>query len=543
MIKFIENIGDFFSSNYFDEDFLKNVFAKSGYSSDDIKSFQKKISPIKDKYYRYKQTFLEDRLRIKDEIYETHHFHSLILNALGYDGDHHQYDKPFHFNDKEVLPVRHKLYRGDKLHLLIMEMQSLIKEGDEEPDGLFEQRYHIDEEEQTTKEQRYHRSQWSRVFSIPDELKISPVIINKALSELCLLDQKERPHYIMLLAGNKIFLIEVEKWFRGSYLLLDVEELFTEATVERKYYTLFYLLLAKETLAPDSDMVLMDQLDEDSHKSAYEVTKDLKEGIIHAVEALANEALYYRKEVLQESFDETDDQFESDIKDDCLSIVYRLLFVFYAESRADLDILPISDSVYQKGYSLEMLRDLEQTQLVTEESRNGYFFDESLKQLFSLMSDGYREKENKYVELENKEKVSTFRNKSFRIRQIDSPLFDDRKLKQLNGVKFRNHIWQDVICQLSLSKKQRNKARGRISYANLGINQLGSVYESLLAYRGFYAEEDYIEVHPKKKPKDSTLLVLRRRRDDFHEDEVLKDENGKEVIIRKGQIRLPSQWA
>ena len=44
-------------------------------------------------------------------------------------------------------------------------------------------------------------------------------------------------------------------------------------------------------------MVLLDQLDEDSHKSAYEVTKDLKEGIIHAVEALANEAIWYHYNV------------------------------------------------------------------------------------------------------------------------------------------------------------------------------------------------------------------------------------------------------
>ena len=73
--------------------------------------------------------------------------------------------------------------------------------------------------------------------------------------------------------------MEVEKWFRGSYLQLDIEELFTEATIERKYYSLFYLMISKEMLAPDSDMVLMDQLEEDSHKSAYEVTKDLKEGI------------------------------------------------------------------------------------------------------------------------------------------------------------------------------------------------------------------------------------------------------------------------
>lgn len=523
MIKFIDNIGDFFSSNYFDEDFLKKVHDKSGYSFDDQKELQKRISPLKDKYYKFKQNIIEGRLRTKDKIFETHQFHTLVLNALGYDGAHHQYNDLFHFSDKEVLPVRHKLYRGNKLHLLIMEMQPLIKEGEEEPDGLFEQRYNIDEEEFESKEQRYHRIQWSRVFQVPDELKISPVIINKAISQLSLLDQKERPQYIMLLAGNTVFLVEVEKWFRGAYLQFDLEELFMEATIDRRYYSLFYLLLSKEMLAPDSDMVLMDQLDEDSHKSAYEVTKDLKEGIIHAVEALANEALFYKKEILKESFDETDDTFESEVKDDCLSFIYRLLFVFYAESRGDLDILPISDKVYQKGYSLEMLRDLEQTQLITDSSRNGYFFHQSLRKLFQLMSSGYRETENGA-------------NKSFRIRHIDSPLFDDNKLHHLKEIQFRNYVWQDVICQLSLSRKQKNRARGRISYANLGINQLGSVYESLLAYRGFYAEVDYIEVHPAGKPNEGTLLVLRSRRDDFHEDEVLKDEQGREVVIKKGQF-------
>ncbi|MFD1162055.1 Eco57I restriction-modification methylase domain-containing protein [Hwangdonia seohaensis] len=523
MIKFIDNIGDFFATNYFDEDFVKKVHTKSGFSNEDQKALQKRISPLKDKYFKYKQTIIEGRLRTKDKIYETHQFHTLLLNALGYDGSNHQYNDPFHFSETEVLPVRHKLYRGDKLHMMVMEMQPLIKEGDEEPDGLFEQRYNIDDEELQSKEQRYHRAQWSRIFKVQEDLKISPVIINKAISQLCLLDQKERPQYILLIAGNVVFLIDVEKWFRGSYLYFDLEEFFSEATVTRTYFSLFYLLLSKEMLAPDSDMVLMDQLEEDSHKSAYEVTKDLKEGIIHAVEALANEALYYRKTVLSEEFDETDDNFEAQVKDDCLSIVYRLLFVFYAESRADLDILPISDSVYQKGYSLEMLRDLEQTQLITDHSLNGYFFHDSLQQLFQLMGSGYRENENGS-------------NKSFRIRHIDSPLFDDDKLNQLKGVKYRNFVWQDVICQLSLSRKQKGKARGRISYANLGINQLGSVYESLLAFRGFYAEQDYIEVHPKGKPKEGTLLVPRKRRDDFKDDEVLKDKNNKEVIIPKGQF-------
>ena len=521
MIKFIENIGDFFSSNYFDEDFVKKVHDKSGYSSEDYKGLQKRISPLKDKYFKYKQSVIEGRLRTKDKIFETHQFHTQLLNSLGYEGERNNYDSPFHLSEKEVIPIRHILYKGDKPHLMIMEIQPLIKEGEEEPDGLFEQRYNEDGD--TTSEQRYHRSQWSRVFEISKELKISPAIINKCISELSLIDQSERPHYIMVLGGNMIYLIEVEKWFRGSYLSFDIEELFFESTVDRRYYSLFYLLLSKEMLSPDSELVLMDQLDEDSHRSAYEVTKDLKEGIINAVELLANESLHYQKEVLLQEFDESDDTFEQEVKDDCLNIIYRLLFVFYAESRPDLDILPISDQVYQRGYSLEMLRDLEQTQLITDHSRNGYFFHESLSKLFELMSSGYREDENG-------------RNKSFKIRHIDSPLFDNNKLNHLGEVKFRNFVWQDVICQLSLSKKQKRKARGRISYANLGINQLGSVYESLLAYRGFYAEEDYIEVHTKKKPQDGTYLVPRSRRDDFHRDEVLTDENDNEVIIQKGRF-------
>lgn len=523
MIKFINNVGDYFSSNYFDEDFTLKVLGKCGYGSDEIKEFNKRITPIKDRFFRFKQLFIEGKLRNKDKVKETHIFHTHLLNALGYDGSKTNYDNLFHFTEFEAIPVRHILYRGVQPHLMIMEMQALIKEDDNEPDGLFEQRYNVEDELQTNPPQKYHRSQWDDVFKVPEGVKISPMIINKAISALFLLEPNYRPKYILLLAGNILFLLEQEKWFRGSYLEFDLEELFTEATASPRanYYSLFYFLTSKEALAPESNMVLLDQLDEDSHKSAYEVTKDLKEGIIHAIEALANEALFYQKQILKEEFDETDDKFEQEIKDDCLRIIYRLLFVFYAESREDLDILPSNDPIYNKGYSLELLRDLEQVPLYSETSLNGYFFHETLSKLFYVLSSGYREKENGD-------------NKSFRVRHIDSPIFDERKLHHLHKVKFRNKVWQDIICRLSLSKQQRNRARGRISYANLGINQLGSVYESLLAYRGFYAEQDYIEVHKLDQPQEGTFLVPRSRRDDFKEGEILKDANGEDIILRKG---------
>lgn len=517
MIHFINNIGDYFASNYFDEDFSKKVIDKSGCSSDAVKTFSQAVARIKPDYFKLKQRFIENHLRTKDKINLSHDFHTKILNALGYNAAQNNYTELYPISEKAVLPVRHILYRGTTPHLMVMEMHSLIKTSDEEPDGLFEQSYNIahDPEDRTAKEQKYHRSQWADVFTVPEGVSISPMIINQVINELFLLPLNRRPKYILLCGGNKYFLLESEKWFRGSYLELDLEALFDDAAILKDYYAVFYLLLGKDLLAPTADMVLMEQLDEDAHKAAYQVTQDLKEGVINAVENLANEAVH---DLVQQGY-AYDDIDANRLKDDCLNMVYRLLFLFYAESREDLDILPSNDDVYERGYSLEMLRDLEQVPLITESSRNGYFFHKSLFQLFELLNKGYKEQEGQ--------------TKSFKIRHLDSPMFEGANLNYLQDVQIRNAVWQDVICELSLSKKQNRKSRGRISYANLGINQLGSVYESLLAFRGFLAKTDYIEVHRKRKKEESSekvtrtdgsYLVPRERLDDFHDSEIYKDQ-------------------
>lgn len=526
MLHFIQNTGEYFASNYFDEDFSKKVIEKSGYGADSIKQLQKQISQLKPEYFKLKQQFIENKLRTKDKVNLSHAFHTKMLEALGYDARHNDYQTLYAIDEKSVLPVRHVLYRGNQIHLMIMEMHALIKTGDEEPESLFEQKYTDDEEtdgEEAIQPQKYHRSQWEDVFRVPEGVRVSPMVINKAVSQLFLLPLHRRPKFVLLCAGNQYFLIESEKWFRGSYLQLDLEALFDDAAIKREYYAVFYLLLAKDLLAPTAEMVLLDQLDEDAHKAAFEVTKDLKEGVIHAVERLANEAVFYLNS-RGKSYHDID---AAKLKDDCLNMVYRLLFLFYSESRDDLDILPSNDDTYNRGYSLEMLRDLEQVPLVTESSKNGFFFHKSLFQLFKLLSSGYRE--------------NAHNGKSFKVRHLDSPLFESSHLHYLNDVEIRNFVWQDVICELSLSKKVRGKNRGRISYANLGINQLGSVYESLLAFRGFLAETDYIEVHRKRKAnesseqvvrKDGSFLVQRSRFGDFDDGELYKEEkaDGSEAL-------------
>jgi hypothetical protein len=530
--RFIQNVGDYFPSGYFSDDFLEKVQKCAGISNDELKALGTPFVGLQHDYDEYKNFIINQNPRVEDAIKKTHDFNTRLLKILGYDPSH-PYEEPCIVNEDtdpvEMIPVRHILREGNQVKLFIMEMQNLISVDDSEPAGLFEQQYESDPD-RTTHQQKYYDGQWRFVFQLDKtKYKISPAIINKAITQIFLLPEERRPHFILMMAGNEVFLFDKDKWSKGSYLEFSLDELFAQARIPafRNYYGLFHMLVSKQTLAAEGDVVLMDSIIEESYKNAYEVTKDLREGVVLAVETLANEALYYMKNVAHKPFgkynketgtyDETDDAFESDVKDDCLTIVYRLLFLFYAESRDELDILPTHDEVYEKGYSLESLRDLEMVRLNSQESRDGYFFDESMHHLFDLLSKGQPASK-----------------KGFSVRPIDSPLFDDTKLKVLQGVRIRNVKWQEIIRALSLSRKKNYC--GRISYANLGVNQLGSVYESLLAYRGFYAEQDYIEVHKANDEKDGTFLVPYSRMADFDiATEVKCDpQTGAPVILPKG---------
>ena len=524
--RFIQNVGDYFPSGYFSDDFFDKVQKCAGVSNDEVKDICGPYVRLKQEYNDYKNFIINDRPRVEDAIKKTHDFHTRLLSILGYDTNH-PYQEHYIVNDEstpvEMIPVRHVIRQGQQVKMLVMEMQNLITVEDNEPAGLFEQQY---ESEERSGQQKYAASQWRYVFNLDTEkYKISPAIINKAITHIFLLPEERRPHFILMLAGNTVFLFDKDKWAKGSYLQFSLDDLFAQASIDAKHrtlYALFHMLVSKHTLAAEGEMVLMDTIIEESYKNAYEVTKDLKEGVILAVETLANEALYWWKQNNNIPVsDYTDDTFESEVKDDCLTIIYRLLFLFYAESRDELEILPVDDEVYKLGYSLESLRDLEMVRLNSAASANGYFFDDSIRHLFSLLSDGHNFKEN------------NINNKSFRVRPIDSPLFNDNNLKHLANVRIRNIKWQEIIKALSLSKKKNYC--GRISYANLGVNQLGSVYESLLAFRGFYAEEDYIEVHKANTPQDGTFLVPYSRMGDFDISEVLCDpKTGNPVILPEG---------
>lgn len=83
----------------------------------------------------------------------------------------------------------------------------------------------------------------------------------------------------------------------------------------------------------------------------------------------------------------------------------------------------------------------------------------------------------------------------FTIEALKAHIFDPEYTKLITKARLRNSAMLKIVDLMSISRPGNAKERkGRISYSALGINQMGAVYEALLSYRGFIAEEDLYEV-------------------------------------------------
>lgn len=323
------------------------------------------------------------------------------------------------------------------------------------------------------------------------------------------------PRWVLLVHHEQWLLIERSKWGRKALLRFDLPELFGPR--DEHSLRAFAALLGKQSVLPaEGGAALLDSLDDSSHKHAFEVSTDLKYALRECIELIANEAIRYKREVSKEKlFERTDTDLADQLSRESLRYMYRLLFLFYIEARPELGYAPIQAEAYLKGYSVEHLRELEQTPLTTDEARNGFYFHDSLQQLFGLIWQGFPRRDAGSGQQElgaglEPAQGDIAQGSGFTIAPLQGHLFDPERTRLLNSVRLRNHVLQRVIELMSLSRGSsgnsfsKNSRRGRISYATLGINQLGAVYEALLSFRGFFAEEDLYEVRRDPKAKKAS---------------------------------------
>ncbi len=339
--------------------------------------------------------------------------------------------------------------------------------------------------------------------------------------------QDHPPRWLLVLSFSRVLLIERGKWTHNRLLRFDLDEILgrrEDATLKAAA-----ALLHRDCLLPPEGQSLLDSLDENSHKHAFAVSEDLKYALRESIELIGNEAIRYLREVLKDRvYDRTDDALAGQLGRECLRYMYRLLFLFYIEARPDLGYAPMDSETYLKGYSLEHLRDLELVRLTSEESLDGYYLHHAVQTLFGLIRGGFDGSQRGGAADLLAAEPGTHLQHGFRIRALDSALFREGSTPLLDRVKLRNRVLQQVVRLMSLTRpaKGRRKRPGRISYAQLGINQLGAVYEALLSYRGFFAEEDLYEVKKAGEPDDplkSAWFVPAHDLDEYKEEERVYD--------------------
>lgn len=307
--------------------------------------------------------------------------------------------------------------------------------------------------------------------------------------------QSKPPRWVLLTSSRQWLLLDRTKFAQHRLLRFDWVELFSRRETES--FKAVSVLLHRDSLFDSQGQALLDTLDENAHKHAYGVSEDLKYALRECIELLGNEAARQLEERARRHnksiYTKGDYQLDAaELSLECLRYMYRLLFLFYIEARPELGYAPISSQTYLKSYSLEHLRELELVPLTSESERQGSYLHESLSQLFRLVNEGYSPKDDILAEHSQQSGRD-----AFRMQALKSHLFDQERTRNLNRVVFPNYLLQQIIQLMSLSRvAQGRRRRGRISYAQLGINQLGAVYEALLSYRGFFAREDLYEVKP-----------------------------------------------
>ena len=256
-----------------------------------------------------------------------------------------------------------------------------------------------------------------------------------------------------------------------SFYEVNLENILVNEDIDAFRY--FYYFFRSDAFVPDaSNCSFLDDVLTGSVHYTVSVSDDLEDKIHLALEESINGFLAYPDNNLSTSDTKT-------IHENCLILLYRLLFVLYAESRG---LLPLENPEYQTEYSLEALATEIHSKLdnssAVADLRTDYW--SRLQTLFTLINKGWAE----------------------HIPQYNGGLFNPDRHAFLEDSKIGNDVLANVINILT-----RTTERERITYQDLAIQHLGNIYEGLLEYEpsveGVFGKVQLIRKKDKRKTSGS----------------------------------------
>jgi hypothetical protein len=343
----------------------------------------------------------------------------------------------------------------------------------------------------------------------------------------------ESARYVLLVHGGVVVLADRLTWGEGRYLAVsldvalergDAAELETVAA-----------LFSADALQPPAEggAEALAQFVDGSRQHAVGVSSELREGLRESVQIIANEVLdrLRAQDLTLADLDAT----ARDLGCEALRYLYRILFLLYAEARPELGILPADDDDYMAGYSMARLGELVTRRLGGQEARQGFHLYSSLDLLFRMVNNGHRPRGATRVAEDASEE------EGLRFEALKADLFDPKRTHMIGrtgefDTRLQDAALYQVLRRLMLAKgkgrgsgrRGRTERGGFISYAQLGINQLGAVYEGLMSYTGFIATEELYEVAKGGDPSGGSWMIPASRAGGYADDVFVMavDDNG-----------------
>ncbi|MBC7252701.1 MAG: N-6 DNA methylase [Actinobacteria bacterium] len=249
---------------------------------------------------------------------------------------------------------------------------------------------------------------------------------------------------------------------RQAYIEFDLEGMF-----EGERLSDFALLwrLAHRTRLPrgmdDAPSCLLESYYVESVEQGGRVRERLRDGVEKALVIIGNGFLSHpANDGLRERVATGETRPESFYRD-LLHLIYRLLFLMVAEERKLISPSP----VYLEHYSLERLRRLADMRLRGEEHRDLWI---SLQATFDL----FRRQELGAL---------------LQVPPLNGELFEET---ELDRCALYNRDLLAALRELSTYAEDARSPRRRVNYSALNVEELGSVYESLLDYHPAFLERE-----------------------------------------------------
>ncbi len=266
----------------------------------------------------------------------------------------------------------------------------------------------------------------------------------------------------------------------------------------------------------DAQSVLTSLIDKATNESAG-VSKELRQGMRRSVEILSGAVVRDIRNRQKKRWQDIDAE---ELTRQSLRYLYRIIVLLFAEARPELGILPVNDTDYQAGYSVARLREVALVDLHSELSAHSTHIQQSLEVLFALVNEGYEPP----AQLDDA--------RSIIFPGLRSALFGAEACPMLDRAELPDPVMQQVLANLCFTREQSGRERRSLSYATLGINQLGAVYEGLMAFRGFLATETLFEVD-NDGDGDNGTWVIPASAADAYADDVFVTEPGPDGTPRR----------